>query len=119
MNRSFDIQFPVLIDPADTDSGAERSFYYPRRDMLCLCCRGQGQVQHHYCERCNGTGRTYIPRRITVSLPDGVHDQVRLRIGGEGTLSPDGSCWGDLYLTCYLRTTSSVDSLILDSRTIL
>mgnify|MGYP000173930051 CR=1 FL=1 len=68
---------------------------------LCPTCRGGGQVIDRPCPDCGGSGRT--PRRATISvrIPPGVADGVRIRVPGQGELDEQGIERGDLY--CYIR----------------
>jgi len=103
MDASIDIQFPILLTLEEASQGTQRDFFYPSREMLCSRCGGGGRANDEVCHVCDGTGRSYIPKKITVTVPAGVNDQVRLRISGQGLLSPELTYWGDLYLICYLR----------------
>jgi hypothetical protein len=103
MNSAIDIQFPILLTLAEAALGTQRDFFYPSREMLCSRCGGVGQVDGATCEVCEGFGRSYLPRKVTVSVPAGVNDQVRICVSGQGLLAPDLTHWGDLDLVCYLR----------------
>ncbi|MDZ7380121.1 MAG: hypothetical protein ONB06_12350 [candidate division KSB1 bacterium] len=103
MNAAIDIQFPILLTLEEAALGTQRDFFYPSREMLCSRCGGAGQVESGACEVCEGFGRSYLPRKVTVAVPAGVNDQVRIRVSEQGLLAPDLTHWGDLYLVCYLR----------------
>ena len=93
----------------------------------CITCNGTGQVsfsrstafgqfiQTRTCDQCGGTGR-FIPnpctacggrgsrrrsRKVTVKVPAGVDNGIRLRLRGEGEAGTLGGAPGDLYV--YLR----------------
>ena len=69
----------------------------------CPSCHGSGQVVHHPCGACRGSG--YVQKKITrkVDIPAGVDDRTRLRLSGEGEPSPSGGPSGDCY--CFLHVT--------------
>jgi len=86
----------------------------------CMACRGAGQVHFNQgiftvkrtCHRCNGSGTViqepcpscrgeqYVLRdkTIRVTVPPGIDNGVRLRVGGEGTPGVHGGPPGDLYV---------------------
>lgn len=64
----------------------------------CARCGGEGQVVEHPCEECRGHGRREIERRLTVTVPAGVDDGSRIRIGGSGEGGVRGGPPGDLYV---------------------
>jgi molecular chaperone DnaJ len=64
----------------------------------CPVCRGFGEVIPDPCPRCDGEGRVRARRTITVKVPAGVADGVRVRHGGQGEVGPGGGPAGDLYV---------------------
>lgn len=67
----------------------------------CPQCRGGGRVITSPCPKCQGTGRSAKRAEITVDIPAGVEDGMRLRIPGQGEAGDDGAPPGDLY--CDIR----------------
>lgn len=67
----------------------------------CARCGGEGQVVEHPCDACHGHGRRNVDRRLTVTVPAGVDDGSRIRIGGSGEGGVRGGSPGDLYV--YLK----------------
>jgi molecular chaperone DnaJ len=70
----------------------------------CDMCQGAGMVITDPCRRCTGTGAIAVTRRLTIAVPAGVRDGIRLRIRGEGQPGRRGGPPGDLYV--YIRQTS-------------
>src|SRR4051812_1151222 len=64
----------------------------------CPECGGVGTRIRHACADCAGEGRVRARRTITVKVPAGVEDGMRLRLSGEGEVGPGGGPPGDLYV---------------------
>jgi molecular chaperone DnaJ len=64
----------------------------------CPECRGFGEIIPDPCPTCGGDGRVRARRTITVKVPAGVADGVRVRHAGQGEVGPGGGPAGDLYV---------------------
>jgi molecular chaperone DnaJ len=64
----------------------------------CPECGGVGTRIRHPCPDCAGQGRVRTRRTVTVKVPAGVEDGMRLRLSGEGEVGPGGGPPGDLYV---------------------
>jgi molecular chaperone DnaJ len=64
----------------------------------CPRCGGAGTVITHPCAPCGGDGRVAQRRTLTVKIPPGVEDGMRIRLSGEGEAGPGGGPAGDLYV---------------------
>ena len=74
----------------------------------CETCGGQGIVvpRNAECGSCNGNGVVRDRRTVSIDIPSGVDDGMRLRVNGEGDAPPTGqaanpgakSTRGDLYV---------------------
>jgi molecular chaperone DnaJ len=64
----------------------------------CPVCRGFGEVITDPCNQCSGDGRVRARRTITVKIPAGVGDGMRVRLAGEGEVGPGGGPAGDLFV---------------------
>lgn len=69
----------------------------------CDTCGGTGTVVRHPCKQCRGLGRTEVRRSLTVTIPPGVDDGVRLRLAGEGEAGLRGGGRGDLYVFVHVQ----------------
>ena len=64
----------------------------------CPRCSGTGTVIEHPCAECHAEGRVRSRRTLTVKVPAGVEDGMRIRLAGEGAVGPGGGPPGDLYV---------------------
>jgi molecular chaperone DnaJ len=69
-----------------------------RTARACSACSGYGTIITDPCRKCGGEGRVRSRRRITVKVPAGVEDGMRIRLSGEGEVGPGGGPAGDLYV---------------------
>jgi molecular chaperone DnaJ len=68
----------------------------------CSSCGGAGKRIVTPCDTCKGQGRVRAESTITVRVPAGVDDGMRLRISGEGEASAEGGPSGDLYVVLHV-----------------
>ncbi len=64
----------------------------------CPVCGGVGEVIPNPCNRCSGDGRVRARREISVKIPAGVGDGMRVRLAAQGEVGPGGGPAGDLYV---------------------
>jgi molecular chaperone DnaJ len=64
----------------------------------CPTCRGVGEVIPDPCHKCAGDGRVRARREISVKIPAGVGDGMRVRLAAQGEVGPGGGPAGDLYV---------------------
>jgi molecular chaperone DnaJ len=64
----------------------------------CPTCRGVGEVILDPCYQCGGDGRVRARREITVKIPAGVGNGMRVRLAAQGEVGPGGGPAGDLYV---------------------
>ena len=64
----------------------------------CSDCGGTGYTYKRKCTKCHGDGRIRQSKTITVKVPSGIDNGMRLRLSGKGEASPNGGENGDLYL---------------------
>lgn len=70
----------------------------------CSTCRGQGKTITKACHLCKGSGTQQKTQTISVAIPSGVDDGMRLRVGGKGMAGEKGGPSGDLYV--YIHVTN-------------
>ncbi|AWG99664.1 molecular chaperone DnaJ [Rhodococcus ruber] len=64
----------------------------------CPTCRGAGETIPDPCRKCGGDGRVRARREITVKVPAGVSNGMRIRLAAQGEVGPGGGPAGDLYV---------------------
>jgi molecular chaperone DnaJ len=64
----------------------------------CPTCRGVGVVIPDPCYQCVGDGRVRARREISVKIPAGVGEGMRVRLAAQGEVGPGGGPAGDLYV---------------------
>lgn len=69
----------------------------------CPTCGGSGTVLKHPCRQCRGNGRVEVKKTVTVAVPAGVDDGMRVRVRGEGEAGVRSGPRGDLYVFIGLR----------------
>jgi molecular chaperone DnaJ len=69
----------------------------------CGSCRGTGEVIPDPCITCRGQGRVRSKRDLTLDIPAGVADGMRLHLSGQGEVGFAGGPAGDIYLEVSVR----------------
>ena len=64
----------------------------------CPNCGGFGTVIPRPCPECAGDGRVRARRTLSVAVPAGVDDGVRIQLSEQGEAGPGGGPAGDLYV---------------------
>ncbi|MEM7461628.1 MAG: molecular chaperone DnaJ [Pseudomonadota bacterium] len=72
-------------------------------ERTCPACQGRGEVITDPCEDCNGQGRVTRERTLSVNIPAGIEDGVRIRLAGEGEAGSRNGPAGDLYIFLSVR----------------
>ncbi len=69
----------------------------------CPRCGGAGTSFKSSCSSCRGEGRRRGKRKISLKIPAGVEDGMRLRLRGEGDAGGGGGERGDLYVVVQVK----------------
>ncbi len=64
----------------------------------CGRCGGEGTVVEKPCSSCEGAGRLRRSRQVTVKIPAGAKDGMKIRVPGRGSAGRKGGPAGDLYV---------------------
>ena len=65
--------------------------------QTCPTCKGAGQKSAEKCPKCKGSAFEMSSESFEVSIPEGIDDGNRIRIGGRGNADKNGKR-GDLYI---------------------
>lgn len=64
----------------------------------CRRCGGEGTIIERPCSSCAGSGRVRKDRQVTVKIPAGAKDGMKIRVPGRGSAGKKGGPPGDLYV---------------------
>ncbi len=67
---------------------ASQGFFSVER--TCPTCQGRGEIISDPCPECSGGGRVTKDRSLSVNIPAGIEDGVRIRLSGEGEAGTRG-----------------------------
>ncbi len=67
-------------------------------EQTCPRCKGKGKTIEKPCRKCHGSGHEEISETVTIPIPPGVDNEMRLRIEGKGDAGERGAPTGDLYI---------------------
>jgi molecular chaperone DnaJ len=70
----------------------------------CPKCHGNGRIIESPCKKCGGSGRYPKKSVISIQIPAGVEDGMRLRLSGQGEPGDNGAPPGDLYCDIHVKT---------------
>ncbi len=65
----------------------------------CGSCSGMGEMLHDTCNKCGGEGRIQKNKQLSVNIPQGIDENTKLRLSGEGDAGFRGGRSGDLYIS--------------------
>lgn len=71
--------------------------------QVCPRCGGEGRTVDKPCRHCDGAGRRQRVSTVTLRIPPGVDDGMRLRSAGNGEAGTRGGAPGDLYVVLHVR----------------
>jgi molecular chaperone DnaJ len=73
------------------------------RMTTCTLCLGKGKIPEKVCKECRGSGHTRVKRKVSVHIPAGIDNGMRLRMEGYGEAGDYGAPNGDLFLEIYVQ----------------
>jgi molecular chaperone DnaJ len=65
---------------------------------VCSTCHGAGKTITDPCTECRGAGRLKKKQQVTIKIPAGIDNGMRLRLAGYGDAGEGGGPAGDLYV---------------------
>ncbi len=69
----------------------------------CGKCKGVGKIITKPCTTCHGSGKESVRKKISVKIPAGVENGIRLRVNGEGNAGDNGAQSGDLFVGLFVE----------------
>ncbi len=69
----------------------------------CPRCGGRGEIIETPCPECHGSRRIEDTQKISVDIPAGVDDGMRIRLAGEGQSGLEGGPAGNLYVVVHVK----------------
>jgi molecular chaperone DnaJ len=74
------------------------------RMTTCSQCGGKGKIPEKVCKDCRGSGHTRVKRKVSVHIPAGIDNGMRLRMEGYGEAGDYGAANGDLFIEVYVQS---------------
>jgi len=74
------------------------------RMTTCSQCNGKGKIPEKVCRECRGSGHSRVKRKVSVHIPAGIDNGMRLRMEGYGEAGDYGAPNGDLFIEVYVQT---------------
>lgn len=75
----------------------------------CPTCHGEGEIITNPCKACKGKGKILEKKKVSVKIPAGVDQGVRLRVTGEGQGGSGGGPNGDLFVFLQVKDSKYFD----------
>ena len=72
--------------------------------QACPRCHGSGKQITSPCGACHGAGRIKQHKTLSVKIPEGVDNDDRIRLSGEGEHGTNGGPAGDLYVVIHIAS---------------
>lgn len=80
---------------------AQQGFFTIER--ACPTCSGNGTIIKSPCPKCSGAGRVRGDKTVQISIPAGISEGQRIRLGGEGEAGIRGGAAGDLFVLINIK----------------
>jgi len=74
-----------------------------RVQQTCPHCRGSGKIIPEPCTTCHGAGKVKVQKDLTIKIPAGIGEGMRIRSAGNGEPGTNGSQPGDLYIEIHIK----------------
>lgn len=75
----------------------------------CPDCKGRGSTSAEKCPNCRGSGRLNKEAHISLNIPKGIEEGMRLRVAGEGNAGYNGGPAGDLFVVIHVKSDKTFD----------
>lgn len=74
------------------------------RTTTCSKCNGEGQIIKDPCNYCKGSGTHYKKRQVSIEIPAGIEDGMRIKLSNEGHQGKYGGPKGDLFVRIKVKS---------------
>lgn len=95
----------------------KNGFMVSQTITICPTCSGTG-ISAKPCPKCHGVKRVPAKKHITVKVPQGIADGMRLRVKGKGECGLKGGTDGDLYIAINIENNKLFSRNGLDLKTV-
>jgi hypothetical protein len=97
-----DLLMHITINSEEAVSGLERDIEVLHTEQ-CTNCGGFGKIQGLTCKTCSGKGILRVTRKVSVNIPAGIHNSIRLRLKEFGDAGVHGGRNGDLFIEVHIQ----------------
>ena len=94
---------PVSCNTCHGHGQVRRSQGFFSVATTCHTCHGEGKIVKDPCKKCRGRGRSVEKKTLSVKVPAGVDNGLKLRISGEGEGGAFQGPAGDLYVLLFVK----------------
>ena len=94
---------PVTCPACNGAGAVRRSSGFFSIQTTCPQCSGAGRVIQDPCPECQGNGRVVESSKVSVKIPAGIEEGMKLRLSGKGEEGQLGGPAGDLYVVVFIR----------------
>lgn len=71
--------------------------------QTCPYCKGRGSLIKNPCNSCHGEGRIKEQKILSIKIPAGIDNGMRIRLSNEGEAGETGAPNGDLYVRVHVK----------------
>lgn len=75
----------------------------------CGACGGTGRTFRERCPACRGSGRLNQTSKVSVNIPKGIEEGMRIKVAGGGDAGANGGPPGDLFVVVHIKEDKSFE----------
>ncbi|MEL6440892.1 MAG: DnaJ C-terminal domain-containing protein [Cyanobacteria bacterium J06621_8] len=101
--RGEDLRLDLKLSLQEAALGGDKKIKVPQWEVCDACKKPEFKKNWlGKCSKCGGEGYLTETRKLKVTIPPGVNNEVRLRVSGEGDAGRNGGDRGDLYIYLFV-----------------
>jgi molecular chaperone DnaJ len=100
--RGDDLRYDLEVEFEEAARGTEKVIKFQRL-ATCDACNSEGTIIANLCPKCQGQGRIRRMASLSVCIPPGVDNGLRLKLRNEGEAGFGGGPSGDLYVVVHVK----------------